>query len=220
MNRYPAWLNALVVTLFAAACLLALPNIYGSADAVQVVASDGIDFTDDELNEYLRVVESAGIVPEAAYLVNGRIVFRFDSVDDQKKAGERLKKRYGRLINLALTKAPKLPTWVRKLGLHPMSLGLDLRGGVYVLLEVAMDDAINTRIALYEQDFDDRLRAAKIRHRVNVSNQVINIRLANADDLAAARDIIRDADSDVAIVDGADGKSLTVRMTDAQINDR
>lgn len=220
MNRYPAWLNALVLIFFVAACLLALPNIYGSADAVQVVASDGIDFEADELNEYLRVVENAGITPEAAYLANGRIVFRFDTVDDQKKAGERLKQRYGRLINLALTKAPKLPTWVRKLGLHPMSLGLDLRGGVYVLLEVAMDDAINTRIALYEQDFNDRLRAARIRHRVNVSNQVINIRLANADDLAAARDIIRDADADIAIIDGADGKSLMVRMTDSQIKDR
>ena len=220
MNKYPAWLNFLVVGILAAGCLLALPNMYGTADAVQVASSDGIAFELDALDEYRRVVEDAGVTPEAAYLLDGRIVLRFDSVTDQQIAGTSLRERYSRLANVALTKAPKLPGWVRDLGLSPMSLGLDLRGGVYVLLEVAMDDAINTRISLYEQDFDDRLREARIRHRVNVSGQAINIRLANADDLATAHDIIRAADADVSITDGDDGKSLTVRMTGAQIQAR
>ena len=220
MNKYPAWLNFLVVGILAAGCLLALPNMYGTADAVQVASSDGIAFELDALDEYRRVVEDAGVTPEAAYLLDGRSVLRFDSVTDQQIAGTSLRERYSRLANVALTKAPKLPGWVRDLGLSPMSLGLDLRGGVYVLLEVAMDDAINTRISLYEQDFDDRLREARIRHRVNVSGQAINIRLANADDLATAHDIIRAADADVSITDGDDGKSLTVRMTGAQIQAR
>lgn len=210
----------LVLIVVAVSCLLALPNLYGRADAVQVAAIDGIAFEQDTLDNYLRVVESAGIAPEAAYLANGQIVMRFDSVDDQEKAGASLRERYSRVANVALTKAPKLPTWIRKLGLHPMSLGLDLRGGVYVLLEVAMDDAIDTRIKLYEQDFDDRLREAKIRHRVDVNGQTINIRLASVDDLATAIDIVRRADADIAITEGADGKSLTVRMTEAQIQER
>ncbi len=210
----------LVLTVVAVSCLLALPNLYGRADAVQVAANDGIAFEQESLDNYLRVVENAGITPEAAYLANGQIVMRFASVDDQEKAGASLRERYSRVANVALTKAPKLPTWIRKLGLHPMSLGLDLRGGVYVLLEVAMDDAIDTRIKLYEQDFDDRLREAKIRHRVDVNGQTINIRLASVDDLATAIDIVRRADADIAIIEGADGKSLTVRMTEAQIQER
>ncbi len=220
MNKYPTWLNVLVLVVVAAGCLLALPNLYGSVPAVQVASSEGIVFEQETLDKYLRVVENAGIVPEAAYLVGGQIVIRFDSVDDQEKAGASLRDRYSKSANVALTKAPKLPAWVRMLGLSPMSLGLDLRGGVYVLLEVAMDDAINTRIALYEQDFDDRLREAEIRHRVDVDGQTINIRLASADDLSEAYDIIRGADSDIAITEGADGKSLTVRMTEAQIQAR
>jgi len=220
VNKYPTWLNVLVLVVVAAGCLLALPNLYGSVPAVQVASSEGIAFEQETLDKYLRVVENAGIAPEAAYLVGGQIVMRFDSVDDQEKAGASLRDRYSKSANVALTKAPKLPAWVRMLGLSPMSLGLDLRGGVYVLLEVAMDDAINTRIALYEQDFDDRLREARIRHRVDVDGQTINIRLASADDLSEAYDIIRGADSDIAITEGADGKSLTVRMTEAQIQAR
>ena len=106
------------------------------------------------------------------------------------------------------------------MGLNPMSLGLDLRGGVYVLLEVDMDTAINNRLQGYEQDFDERLREARIRHRVDLDNQIVTVRLTSVEDTEAARLIISDADPDVIIGDGADGKSLTVRMTEVQIKER
>ncbi len=98
---------------------------------------------------FVRVVEAAGITPEAAYLQDGRVVMRFNSAEDQQIAGERLREQYLREANVATTLTPKLPKWVRDLGLSPMSLGLDLRGGVYVLLEVDMNTAIESRLALY-----------------------------------------------------------------------
>jgi preprotein translocase subunit SecD len=101
-----------------------------------------------------------------------------------------------------------------------MSLGLDLRGGVYVLLEVDMDAAIASRMQTYSQDFADRLREERIRSRAEVVDQILLVRLQNAEDLDAARDVIRDADSGVLITDGADGRSLRVRMSDTQIRDR
>ena len=113
---------------------------------------------------------------------------RFDSVGDQITAEERLRARYEREASIALTLAPKLPAWVRNLGLDPMSLGLDLRGGVYVLLEVDMATAIETRMKSNELDFDDRLRDADLsRHRVDRSDDVITVRIADAADLDAAR---------------------------------
>ena len=220
MNRYPSWLNALVLVILMAGCLLALPNIYGSVDAVQIADNDGSDFDEEKLEEFVRVVESAGVTPEASYLQDGRVVIRFDSSEDQEKAGERLRGQYSREANVAMTLTPKLPEWVRGLGLSPMSLGLDLRGGVYVLLEVDMNTAIDSRMTLYQQDFDDRLREARIRHRVDLNDQVVTVRLTRAEDMQEARDIIERADPDVLVSDGADGKSLTVRMTQTQIQDR
>jgi len=203
-----------------AGCLLALPNIYGSVDAVQIADNDGGAYDQAQLEEYVRVVEGAGVSPEAAYLHDGRVVMRFTSSEDQSTAGERLREQYIREANVALTLTPKLPDWVRGFGLSPMSLGLDLRGGVYVLLEVDMNTAIDSRMALYEQDFDDRLREARIRHRVDLDNQLITIRLTGSEDMEAARSIIERADPDVVVADGADGKSLTVRMSETQIQDR
>lgn len=220
MNKYPAWLNALVFVILVAGCLLALPNMYGSVPAVQVAQNDGSPYDETQLQEYVGTVENLGITPEAAYLRDGRAVLRFDEGTDLAPIGDELKSRYGRSANVAQTLAPKLPGWVRDLGLSPMSLGLDLRGGVYVLLEVDMNTAIETRMELYQQSFDDALRDAKIRHRVDLNEQVINVRLTNADDLEAARNVIQRIDADVLVADGSDGKSLTVRMSDVQIKAR
>jgi preprotein translocase subunit SecD len=220
MNRYPAWLNILVLAILLAGCLLALPNIYGSVEAIQIASNDGEPFAEEDLDKYLRTIENAGVTPEAAYLQDGRVVVRFDTTEHQEKASARLRDTYSREANVATTLAPKLPAWLRKIGLRPMSLGLDLRGGVYVLLEVDMATAIESRLKHYQQDFEDRLRDARIRHRVDLDGQAITVRLTGPEDLEAARDVVRRADQDVLIADGEDGKSLVVRMSEAQIKAR
>jgi len=199
MNKYPAWLNTLVVVIVLVGCLLALPNIYGSVPAVQIADNNGVAFDDARLQEYVETVEA---------------------IVDLTAVGEKLKDRYGRTASIAQTLAPQLPEWVRDLGLSPMSLGLDLRGGVYVLLEVDMKQAVASRLQSYEQDFSDRLRTAKIRHRVELVDQVIRIRLTSSDDMETAREVVQKADPDLLVADGADEKSLTVRMSDAQIKAR
>ena len=220
MNKYPAWLNTLVLAILVVGCLLALPNMYGSVPAVQIADNNGVAYEQERLDEYVQAVEKGGISPEAAYLQDGRAVLRFEAGTDLTPIGDNLKERYGRVANVAQTLAPKLPEWVRNAGLSPMSLGLDLRGGVYVLLEVDMNTAIETRMALYEQGLDDGLREAKIRHRVDLNDRVITVRLSNADDLEAARSVIERIDADILVADGSDGKTLLVRMSEAQIKAR
>ncbi len=145
MNRYPAWLNWLVLGILLLGTLLALPNIYGSAPAVQVASVDGESYGPTKVSQVVRILEAGELSPEKAYIQDGRVVLQFDSVEKQQMSGERLRDRIGRDSSVALTLAPELPDWVRNLGLRPMSLGLDLRGGVYVLLEVDMNAAIEKR---------------------------------------------------------------------------
>ncbi|MDJ0699054.1 MAG: protein translocase subunit SecD [Woeseiaceae bacterium] len=220
MNRYPAWLNVLVLAVLLAGVVLALPNIYGSVPAVQLADVDGSDFSEQQLSAFVDTVEKAGISPEMAYLTDGRAVLRFVDEAEQSRAGEILTEEYEGDAGVALTLAPALPTWVRGLGLNPMSLGLDLRGGVYVLLEVDMPSAITTRMLSYEQDISDRLRAERIRNRVNLDNNIVTVRTTSIEDLQAAQAAIRSADPDLVISESADGKSLSVRMSEAQIKER
>ena len=168
MNRYPVWLNFLVLAILLAGLLVALPNLYGSVPAVQLAKTDGAPFGDNRFQRIEQALGMADIQAEAMYEQDGRIVVRFASADEQEEAGAILRDRFAADSSVAFTLAPKLPAWIRNLGLNPMSLGLDLRGGVYVLLEVDMDSAINSRLVAYEQDFADRLRDERIRSRVEV----------------------------------------------------
>lgn len=220
MNRYPAWLNWLVLVILLLGAVLAMPNIYGSVPAVQVASADGKPYAEAKVAQIVRVLEAAELTPEAAYIQDGRVVLRFAAVEEQQSAGDRLRERFGSSSNIALTLAPKLPAWVRNLGLSPMSLGLDLRGGVYVLLEVDMDAAIENRINLYEQDFAERLQEANIRRQVRAEGQTITVRVARDEDFDEARDIVRNADRDLLILDGEDGRSFRVRMSEQQIKAR
>ena len=205
MNKYPAWLNVLVLAVLLIGALLALPNIYGSVPAVQLAANDGADFTDAQLQAYVTTVEESGIEPEAAYIVDGRAVLRFDDAGLQKSAFDRLRDEYSSDAGVAMTLAPKLPGWVRSLGLSPMSLGLDLRGGVYVLLEVDMASAIASRLVSYEQDFADRLREARLRNRVELQGNSISVRLTSNEDMQAAQQVFDGAVfDDLAMVDDGD----------------
>jgi len=207
MNKYPAWLNILVLVIAVTGVLLALPNIYGTSPAVQIADKNGVSISEDRLKEFVRVIEKNGLEIEASFLIDGRAVIRFPSVNDQGAASEVLRENYSREYSVAPTLAPRLPDWVRGLGLSPMSLGLDLRGGVYVLLEVDMETAIESRMTSYQQDFAERLRDARIRPRVDLNGLNITIRLTSSDDLEETRAIVRAADADILIADGADGRS-------------
>ncbi len=220
MNKYPAWLYVLVLVIILAGTLFALPNVFGSGPAIQLADPDGKPLTEDRLAEFVRIVGNAGIEPEAAYLNDGRAVLRFAGHTDQATASDRLRENFETELSVAPTLAPRMPAWVRKLGLNPMSLGLDLRGGVHVLLEVDMATAVNKRLELYQEDFDDRLREADIRHRVELDDGGLTVRVTTPDDLEATREMIRRADPDVIVTDGADGRSLRVRMTEAQVRGR
>jgi len=220
VNKYPAWLNTLVLVILLMGILFALPNIYGSAPAVQLANTADVAVTEAQLDGYVRTLEGDGITPERFFLKDDRAVIRFNDPQDQQRGADRLRARYGQDTNVALTLAPRVPDWVRDMGLSPMSLGLDLRGGVYVLLEVDMDTAIGNRMRGYEQSFDDALREEGIRHRADLNNGIITIRLTSPEDLELVRRMVTRSDPNLAIADGTDGKSLMVRMTELQIKER
>jgi preprotein translocase subunit SecD len=220
VNRYPTWLNFLVLAILLCGLVLALPNVYGTVPAVQLASADGGEYDEAKVTEVVGVLQREDLVPEDAYVEDGRVVLRFHEVEEQLVASDLLRQRYDGQASTALTLTPKLPAWVRALGLSPMSLGLDLRGGVYFLLEVDMETAIASRLALYQQDIGNFLRDERIRHRVDLDGRTITVRLTSTEDRARARELIEASDNELLISDGPDGQSLLVRMSETQISAR
>lgn len=100
-----------------------------------------------------------------------------------------------------------------------VNLGLDLRGGSHLLLEVATDNVIDEYMQSIVDQARTTLRAAKIGYTdLGLVNGAVHFKLTNASQTDEAKAAIRDMDRDldVAINDG----EFTLRMNEAKIAER
>ncbi|MCH8930891.1 MAG: protein translocase subunit SecD, partial [Proteobacteria bacterium] len=213
MNRYPAWKNILVVAVIVFGTLLALPNIYGEDPALQVAPAKREPMGELGLNQAKGFLEEAGVEFLAAHLQQDRVVVRFADKDIQIQAAAVLGEQFGDNYVVALTMEPRTPDWLRALGLQPMSLGLDLRGGVYFLYEVDLEGAIAQTVERYRADFRALLREKKIPYRrIEVNGDTVNLTLRNPDDLDTVNDLLRIYDAQLVLSDRRVGGETVIRI--------
>lgn len=194
MNRYPLWKNLMVIGVVLIAIFVALPNLFGDEEAVQVTRDDGVEMDEGQLAQITAALGNANIPYTTAVLDDGAAVVRFGNVNDQLRANDVLG---GALPNhvVALTLAPRTPGWMRAVGLRPMALGLDLRGGVHFLYQVDVDSAVEQYLGTYETDLRRRLREANIRNDVRVVGPSLEVAVIEPENLARAEQVIRSLDA-------------------------
>jgi preprotein translocase subunit SecD len=198
MNRYPLWKYLVIGVALFIGFLYALPNIFGEAPAVQI--SSAKPTIKVELSTQSRVesilteasIKNTGIFFERTGNV-GSIKIRFDNTDTQLKARD--------LINQKLNIDPKEPNyivalnllsntphWLSAINALPMPLGLDLRGGVYFLLQVDMQGALEKKITSLATDIRGQLRDKGLRHQgIERSGDALNIRFGSTAEADVAR---------------------------------
>lgn len=160
MNQYPAWKYLLVVVVVATGIFFALPNIYGNDPAVQVSAKPG-SVVDTSTEETIKsTLLGADIAYKEIGIADERMVVRFDNNEDQLRANGEIRKALGREYTVAQNIVPATPSWLR--GFQPMHLGLDLRGGVHLLLEVDMEAAVTKAEDSYVEEIRTQLRDKRL----------------------------------------------------------
>ncbi|MEA2094318.1 MAG: protein translocase subunit SecD, partial [Pseudomonadota bacterium] len=141
----------------------------------------------------------------------------------QLKAVDFVKARLGTEYIVALNLAPATPQWLQSINALPMYLGLDLRGGVYFLMDVDMEAAINQAIERYAGDFRTLLRGEKIRYAmIRAEDDGVRILFRNPADRDRAETLIRKESPDLVreSIDGDDGKSgLFFRLGDLEVKE-
>jgi preprotein translocase subunit SecD len=194
MNRYPLWKNVMVFGVVLLATLLALPNLFGDDEALHVSRTDGIAIDQGALEQVRSALSSAGIEFMSADIDDNAALVRFDTVEQQLAANDALRTAMPNHI-VALTLAPRTPALLRLVGLKPMALGLDLRGGVHFLYQVDLQTAVTQFLATYETDLRRQLREANIRNDVRIENGALQVAIFESTDLARAEQIIRRLDT-------------------------
>jgi preprotein translocase subunit SecD len=223
MYQIPTWRYWLVGIALAAALLLALPNLFGDEVAIQLAREDRVAMDAAAQQRVQGALEAKKIVPTTSYLEEGHLIMRFAHVDDQIKARDAITEATAGDYIVALTSVPRTPAFLRKLGLKPMSLGLDLRGGVHFTYEVDIRAAIDQAMQRLAQDVRTQLREERIPYTdARVEGSVVRVTLRPGADVAAARTAIQANDPGITISNETAGEQtvLTIGYTPERVKQR
>ena len=222
MNQYPLWKNALVIIVILLGTLFALPNFYGEDPALIISKESGLVFNETELKDVEDFLLSRESNFTSVTNKNGDLLIRFANVEGQIDASDRLRSYLGRFSTVALTFAPRMPGWIQQLDLNQMSLGLDLRGGVYFKFEVDLDAAIQQRLDQYITDINKSLIDQRIRRSIRKEGNSLRVELVNPEDYNQARRSVREIDNLLEVTNASSGSQtvMVVSMTDEQLKQR
>ena len=222
MNQYPTWKNLLVLVSVLIGIGFALPNFYGEDPALMIAKENGLTFSQAEIEEIDKFLSDDGSLFRTIEEKDGDVLIRFDNVEDQIQASDKVRAFLGRFSTVALTFAPNVPGFIDAMDMKPMSLGLDLRGGVYFQFQVDLNAAVQQRLDQYVTDINKELIDQRIRRTIRKEGNSIRIELVNPDDFNATRRIVRELDNLLAFenVSTQSQTAVLVTMTDDQVKQR
>jgi preprotein translocase subunit SecD len=228
MLEYARWKYILIVVVLLLGMLLALPNVFGDDPALQIARSDHAPVAADTGATVESFLKDQKVVFEPSYVDGGRLMVRFPNVPEQLKARDLVNEHFKDYIT-ALSFAPRAPAFLRNLGLRPMPLGLDLRGGLYLLYQVDVNGAVSQYLDSYAQDARRALATANISFKdVTVVNNggtqpnAIRIVLPPESDATAARTALAQPlqGAQLSTESLPSGSAVLATLTPAQIKER
>jgi preprotein translocase subunit SecD len=221
MNRYPIWKNLLVACVVLVGVFLAIPNIFGDDPALQITREDGSPMSELTVSAIRSTLDEQNINFLSAEIDGDATVVRFPDVGQQLLASDALDDVLPIHI-VALTLAPRTPPLLRAMGLQPMSLGLDLRGGVHFLYQVDLGTALQQYLESTEASLRTSLREADIRNRITLVGDTLDIPILEPDKVDAAAELIRRLDPLLIVTPGAlNGEpGFRIQLSGIQVTER
>lgn len=228
MLEYARWKYILIVLVLLLSTLFALPNVFGDDPAIQVARADHTNLTSDDASAIVSFLKDQKVSVDKSYVDGGKVMLRFVDTNEQFKARDAIKDHYKDQYITALSFASRAPDFFGKLGLRPMPLGLDLRGGLYLLYQVDVKGSVSQYLEGYAQDARRALSVANIPFKdvsvVAGGDQLnaIRIVLPPEADVSAARTALTQTFQGVSTTTESlpSGSAIVATLSSAQIKER
>jgi preprotein translocase subunit SecD len=167
MLEYGRFKYITIVVVLLLSVLYALPNLYPQDPSVQVTANRGYKVDAALATTVKAALAKAGVTPKAVELdeKDGELLVRLGDVREQTHASDVLGEQIGEHYVVALNLASTEPAWLGKIGARRMLMGLDLQGGVHVLMQVDRKAALDKRFDAYAEDVRVLLRDNRVRYQ-------------------------------------------------------
>jgi preprotein translocase subunit SecD len=206
MNQYPLWKNLLVLFVVLVGGLYALPNVFDQDPSIEISAQREVVINETTRSTIQEALTTVGVDPKEMELIDGKLMVRFKSSEDQLKAQDPIATALGDDYTAALTLLPDLPGWLRIVPrANPMYLGLDLRGGIHVLIDVDMDAAIVKSMERFEENIRALLRKNKVRYSsVSHEGDTVVLKFNTAEKRDKAKDLVYEGFRSLVLDDSED----------------
>ena len=210
----------MVFLVIAIGFFYALPNLYGEDPALQISGTHGTELDQKTVDSIKNTLDAKNISGNYEF-ENSQLLIRFKNTDEQLAAREIVSKSLSDNYIVALNLAPATPEWMRNLGMHPLKLGLDLRGGVHFLMEVDMDEAMKKIRTQIVNDFRTELRNNNLRlSAIKADNDYVLVEFRDENTRDEAVTLLSKKQQDFAVVaqDIGDKYCLRATMTPAKLS--
>ena len=216
MNRYPVWKYLMIVIALLLGALYTAPNYFGETPALQVTSGRStLNITSASTTLVEDALKRAGIAHTGISLEGSghttSVRARFAGTEQQFKAKLALERELNRdpanpdyivTVNLVTN----TPAWMEKIGAGPMSLGLDLRGGVHFLLQVDTRAVVDNKVKALQASVRSNLRDENVRHAgIERVGDTIEVRFRDAATRSTARNVLTTRSNELNFADAADG---------------
>ncbi len=216
-----------VLMVVAIGAIYSAPNLFQPDPALQIKPEDTTVSIGPGLLERARgALEEAGIEVLGGEIADDSVFLRLADDDSQLRGREVVVRALQELEEhyvVALTRASTTPQWLQDLGAKPMSLGLDLSGGVHLLLQVDMDKFLNDRMVSMQETARDALVDARVRYvgREWVDGTLLRIPFRTPDARERAMDALADKFDGFTSesVDDADAYILQLTMAEEYLRE-
>lgn len=222
LNQYAWWKYLIIAAVVVIGGIYALPNVFGEDPAVQISPSRATISIDQDL--YKRVenkLQGEKITFKGLEMTENRLLARFSDTETQLKAADILKETLGRDFVVALNLAPATPALLQSMGLSPMYLGLDLRGGVHFLMEVDMAAVLELSEQSYVETVRTLLRGEKVRYVTVGRDPNGGVRVTFKDPLEKDKALsVLDDELPNLQIDETGGLGLRLAMTEQELQEK
>jgi len=204
----------LLLALFAG-LIYTLPNLFGEAPAVQVSSGRSTVKVDSSIATRVEeALAAAGLKADFVQLEAASVKARFHDTDAQIKAKDAISKALNpdpadASYIVALNLLSRSPHWLMAVNALPMSLGLDLRGGVHFLMQVDMQSALTKKAESLAGDVRLLLRDKNLRHAgISRDGENLTVRFKDREALMATRKLLEDELPDLNWTESDDGAEI------------
>ena len=168
-NTNPLGRSLFIILVVVLGCLYAAPNLFMPDPALQIRATTELHRVDEAaMQRAVDALERAGIAVIGSEFDGTAGLIRVANDDQQLRGRDlvtaALNPTAERRFVVALSRASNTPQWLADIGGKPVSLGLDLSGGVHFLLQVDMDKFVGDRMASNQEAVRDLLVQNRIRY--------------------------------------------------------